>query len=80
MSISDIENYKSVLNIIQGWSQEQRVSLVQDVLKTLSNEMKTDEPKETLKKALSLLNPVIPAPSDSEIKEWLEEHRMEKYG
>lgn len=80
MSITDIENYKSVLDIIQSWPQEQRFSLVQDVLKTLSSEVKTAKPKQTLQTALGLLNPSNPAPTDIEIKEWLEEHRLEKFG
>jgi len=41
----------------------------------------TTRPKRnTLEKALGLLYTGKPAPSDAEVKEWLHEHRMEKYG
>lgn len=74
-------NYETVLNTIRQWSPGRRFALVQDVLNTLAPEMKPPRPRrKTLEKALGLLATSQPAPSDAEIKQWLDEHRMEEYG
>ena len=74
-------NYKAVMEIIRGWSPASRFSLVQDVLKTLTPEVESTRSKRnTLEKALGLLATNQPAPSDAEVQQWLDKHRMEKYG
>ena len=74
-------NYKAVIEIIRGWSPASRFSLVQDVLKTLAPAVESSRSKRnTLEKALGLLATNQPAPSDAEIQQCLDEHRMEKYG
>lgn len=72
---------KDVLQVVRRWSSAQRVSLVQDILQSLSVEMRTsvNQPKNTLTKALGLLVTTAPAPSDTQIREWLDERRSEKY-
>lgn len=39
----------------------------------------TQDSGHTIDEALGLLATEQPAPSDSEVEQWLEEHRMEKY-
>ena len=57
------------------------ISLAQDLLKSLASEIETSRPKRnTLKKALGLLATGQPAPTDEDIRRWLEERRGEKYG
>ena len=74
-------NYKAVIEIIRDWPPASRFSLVQDVLKTLAPEVESSRSKRnTLEKALGLLATNQTAPSDAEVKQWLDEHRMEKYG
>ena len=74
-------NYRAIIEIIRGWPPARRFSLVQDVLKTLAPEVESSRSKRnTLDKALGLLATNQPAPSDAEIQQWLDEHRMEKYG
>ena len=73
--------YETVLNTVRQWPPDRRFALVQDVLNTLTPEVKPSRPRrKTLEKALGLLATSQPAPSDAEIKRWLDEHRMEKYG
>jgi hypothetical protein len=51
------------------------------VINTLAEETSSSRPRrETLGKALGLLATDKPAPSDSEIEQWLDERRVEKYG
>ena len=71
-------NYKAVIEIIRGWSPASRFSLVQDVLKTLAPVVESSRSKRnTLEKALGLLATNQPAPSDAEIQQCLDEHRMD---
>ena len=71
-------NYKA---IIRGWPPASRFSLVQDVLKTLAPEVESSRAKRnTLEKAVGLLATNQSAPSDAEVQQWLDEHRIEKYG
>lgn len=74
-------NYETVLNTVRQWPSDRRFALVQDVLSTLATEVSSPRPRhKTLEKALGLLATSQPAPSDAEIEQWLDEHRMEKYG
>ena len=71
-------SYETVLNTVRQWPPTRRLTLVQDVLKTLATEMTSTQPRcKTLHKALGLLATNRPAPSDAEIQQWLDERRME---
>lgn len=71
--------YQQVLEIVRQWPDARRFTLVQDVLKTLEPRTRPHK-KQTLSQALGLLATSASPPSDEEIKQWLEEHRREKYG
>lgn len=73
-------NYDSVLNIVRQWPSAKRMTLVQDVLETLATRVEAKRPaRATLKQALGLLVTDQPAPTDTEVEQMLDEHRMEKY-
>lgn len=77
MNQSEDVNYEVILAAVQQWPAPQQMALVQDVLKTLE----LARPRQaTLSRALGLLATDQPAPTDEEVKQWLDEHRMEKYG
>ena len=81
MNQSENVNYESILATVQQWPAAQRFTLVQDVLRTLAPETERPRPRErTLEQALRLIPLNRPAPTDEEVKQWLDEHRMEKYG
>lgn len=74
-------NYDSILNTVRQWPTAQRMELVKDVLETISPRVEPAKKRQkTLSKALGLLATDQPAPTDEEVKQWLDEHRMEKYG
>ena len=74
-------NYDTILPIITNWSPSERIVLLQDVLKTLNPTPEPMRPhRRTLDKALGLLATDQPPPTDEEVQQWLDEHRMEKYG
>jgi hypothetical protein len=81
MAPPEATTYQTVLEIVRTWSPIKRYTLVQDVLRTLAPEETTPQhKKKTLARALGLLATDQPPPSDAEIEQWLDEHRMEKYG
>ncbi len=86
MSSVQTTNYENILKIIHHWPPPKRLTLVQDILSTLTSELEVSEPTlprikhNTLKDALGLLATDQPPPSDEEVQMWLDEHRLEKYG
>lgn len=74
------DNYTSILHTIRTWPARQRYLLVQDLLKTLEPEVEPIQAEDTLRLARGLLATDKPAPTDEEVAQWLEEHRVEKYG
>jgi hypothetical protein len=81
MNQLDNANYEGVLNIVRQWPILEQMALVQDLLKTLTARLEpARRPGNTLSRALGLLATDQPAPTDEEIEQWLDEHRVEKYG
>lgn len=77
-------SYDTVWNTIRQWPQSYQLKLMQDIIQELASE--NDEtsplPKQTADKALGLLqkHDDQPAPSDQEVKLWLEEERLKRHG
>ena len=82
MNSSETLDYAGILNLVRRWPSAKRLSLVQEILGTVSSDLKTTTKGEsnTLTQALGLLAADQPAPSDQQIREWLAEYRLEKYG
>ena len=74
--------YDIVLLQVRRWPISRRVALIQDVLRTLipASETVSRKPKDTLSRALGLLQTEHAPPTDAEAESWLGEHRLEKYG
>ncbi len=73
--------YERIIQIVNSWPAHRRFTLVQDVLKTLEpNSQVAPRRRDTLKQALGFLATSRAAPSDQEVAQWLDEHRVEKYG
>ncbi len=72
--------YENILTIINHCSPAQRLLLLQDILKNLNTEWIRRTPRQkTLETALGLLASKGAAPTDEQVKKWLEEHRLQKY-
>lgn len=76
MSTLESASYETVLSIVYRWTPDKRFALVQNVLSTLAP---VQPKRKTFDKALGLLATDQPPPTDAEIEQWLDEHRMEKY-
>jgi hypothetical protein len=78
MNQTEIAGYQGVLSIVQQWPAAQQMALVQDVLETLASRIEPAKaPRQTLSRALGLLATDKAAPTDEEVEQWLDEHRME---
>ncbi|MBN1581527.1 MAG: hypothetical protein JXA89_12560 [Anaerolineae bacterium] len=80
MSVYESVKYREILDVILKWPPDKRFALVQDVLVTLAPGETGQARRKTAEKALGLLATDQSAPSDGEIKQWLHERRMDKYG
>lgn len=81
MNQAENVSYEGVLKIVRHWPVAQRMALVQEVLKMPVSEVERPQPRErTLEQALRLVPLDRPAPTDEEARQWLDEHRTEKYG
>ena len=74
-------SYDGIIEIVATWPAHRRFSLVQDVLRTLQSEIEPSRrTSNTLNEALGLLATDKPAPTDQEIDEWIQQHRLAKHG
>jgi hypothetical protein len=81
MSAAGTPDYETIIETVHNWPPSRRLHLVQDVLRSLASDMEPQRPRRnTLERALGLLANERPAPSDEEIQQRLDEHRVEKYG
>ncbi|MBI4671886.1 MAG: hypothetical protein HY741_09505 [Chloroflexi bacterium] len=73
--------YQDVIRTVVSWEHERRLALIRELLLSLEAEWRTRPvPRNTFKRALGLAATSQPAPSDEQVRDWLDEHRMEKYG
>lgn len=78
MSLS--QEYDQVLRTVLKWPEGDRRLFAQELLTTVSQRDKVAATKLTASEARGLLRGDCPAPTDEEVKEMIERHRMEKYG
>jgi hypothetical protein len=72
--------YEEILTTIATWPEERRHALVQDVLETLTPRTDAARRREAIERLRGLLATNAPPPSDEDIRRWLDERRMQKYG
>ena len=72
--------YTEVLKIVRSWPPDQRIALAQEVLQT-TQESQSPFPRPSFERALGIAGTKGNAPpNDKQVKQWIGEHRMEKYG
>ncbi len=89
MSTVHAQELSDVLETVKHWPPETRVSLARMILETVESPQvlgQTPEHDETLRrgKPVELLIGLGagsgPPPSDDLVRQWIDDHRMEKYG
>lgn len=70
-----------VMQVVLNWPSDKRLSLVQEVLRTLQSDIKhPGRRRHPLNEALGLAATEGPPPSDEDVRRILETSRMERYG
>jgi hypothetical protein len=69
-----------VLREIEGWPRADRLSLAMEILRESAAAAPSPAPRDTLSRALGLARGKGPPPTDEQVKQWIHEHRMRKYG
>lgn len=73
--------YDEVVRQVRTWPAEQRYRLIQDLLRTIHPAADVPSPaRDTLSEAWGFLKTEAPPPTDEEVRQWLDEARMEKWG
>lgn len=80
MDQNDYSPYLAVIDSIRGWSAADRLLLARRILESLEHELTPIPRRNTLEEARGLLATDRPPPTDKEVKQWLEEERLKKYG
>ena len=70
-------DHATLLNIVRQWPDEERVAFIQELLQMFLTHAR--EKKPTVEEAFGMAGIENP-PTDAEVKQWLDEHRQEKYG
>jgi hypothetical protein len=73
----------TILKAVRQWSADEQVALAKEILRH-ADAHHTEETQQPLFVPSGALRGILatdrPAPSDEEVTQWLDEHRMEKYG
>lgn len=71
--------YTEVLKIVASWPIDQRVALAHEVLQSTEGSQSAKR-RPSFERARGIAKTGDIAPDDEQVKRWIGEHRMEKYG
>jgi hypothetical protein len=72
---------EQVLNAVRSWPAEERFWLAYEILHTLGREEPTPEQRrDAFRHLRGTLKTSDPPPTDEDVKRWLDEYRVSKYG
>jgi len=71
---------ESIITSVKPWPEEDRVALAYLILRDMRKQTRAPAPRRTLERALGIASGNTPPPDDATVKQWIEEHRLRKYG
>jgi len=71
---------RTILEAITGWSVVGQMALAQAILQRAAARLAQTPPRPSWREMAGLAANGQPPPSDEQVAQWLDEHRMEKYG
>jgi hypothetical protein len=69
-----------IINQVKPWPEEDRVALAYLILRDMRKKTRDAAPRRTLERAIGIARGSAPPPDDATVKQWIEQHRQEKYG
>jgi hypothetical protein len=82
MSIAEATDLTDVLDRVKTWPVESRIALVKRVLETLTPATSGPSSVRRGRSAAEIIETFEsdrPPPDDATVRQWIDEHRMEKY-
>jgi hypothetical protein len=85
MTAGEANQIADIVRRVQSWPAPLRVALARRILETLESPP-VEQPQAALPRGPSAAEVAAmfktdkPAPDDATVKQWIDEHRMEKYG
>jgi hypothetical protein len=84
MTIGETREITDILHRVQSWPITMRIALARQILESLELAGLPAQPRSrrgySVEEIRAILKTDMPAPDDTTVQEWVEEHRMEKYG
>ena len=83
MSTAEATELTDVLDRVKTWPVENRIALVKQVLQTLTpaTSGRSSVPRgPTAAEIIEVFKSDRPPPDDATVRQWIHDHRMEKYG
>jgi hypothetical protein len=74
---SEIE---SIIEQVKPWPEEDRVALAYLILRDMRKQPRQPALRDTFRRALGIARGSSPPPDDATVRQWIEEHRRQKYG
>jgi hypothetical protein len=72
--------YQQVLHQVSAWPAEDRIALARDLLGTVSGTQAAQNGRPSFERALGIGRGEGPPPTDEQVRQWIDEHRIGKYG
>ena len=70
-------DYEQIFQVVVQWPPQQRASLAHALIDTLQP---ANRAKPTLDQLVGVARGDGPPPTDEQVKQWIDEHRVTKYG
>jgi hypothetical protein len=83
MSTAEATELTDVLDRVKTWPVENRIALVKQVLETLTpatSGLSSVPRGPSAAEIIEVFKSDRPPPDDATVRQWIDEHRMEKYG
>jgi hypothetical protein len=83
MNTAGADELTEVLDRVKDWSVAERVALVKGVLDTFASDVTTPAPLpsgRSMEEIIKIFKTDEPKPDVDTVRQWIDEHRMEKYG
>jgi hypothetical protein len=72
--------YSKVLKAVSAWPAEERASLAHALIDTLKPQFSSHQQRPALEQLVGIARGPGPAPTDEQVKQWVDDARTQKYG
>ena len=70
----------TIIAQVTPWPMEERVALAYQILSDIGKQTRQPAPRRTLERALGIAGGASAPPDDAMVRQWVEEHRLQKHG